>query len=138
MNELIQPSSPPLWASILLVTLIAIIVVSIFSFLVAALNRNTKLGQISLRTAAVSMISFFGLLIAIVFISGHVMTNPNTYTITKTDDTIRVNSKSDWIANSTYNIVNHKDGTYYLEDTSHPRNLIKLSDDELDKMIAKE
>ena len=77
MNELIQPSSP-LWASILLVTLIAIIVVSIFSFFVAAISRNTKLGQISLHTATASMISFFGLLIAIVFISEHVMTNPNT------------------------------------------------------------
>lgn len=137
MNELIQPSAP-LWASILLVTLIAIIVVSIFSFFVAALNRNTKLGQISMYTATASMISFFGLLIAIVFISWHVMTNSNTYTITKTDTSILVNSKSDWIANSTYNIVNHKDGTYYLEDTSRPRNLIKLSDDELGKMIAKE
>lgn len=137
MNELIQPSSP-LWASILLVTLIVIIVVSIFSFFVAALSRNTKLGQISMYTATASMTSFFGLLIAIVFVSGYVMTNPNTYVITKIDDTIRVNSKSDWIANSTYNIVNHKDGTYYLEDTSRPRNLIKLSDDELDKMIAKE
>ena len=137
MNELIQPSAP-LWASILLVTLIAIIVVSIFSFFFAALNRNTKLGQISMYTATASMTSFFGLLIAIVFISWHVMTNSNTYTITKTDTSILVNSKSDWIANSTYNIVNHKDGTYYLEDTSRPRNLIKLSDDELDKMIAKE
>lgn len=97
MNELIQPSAP-IWASILLVTLIAIIVISIFSFFVAALNRNTKLGQISLNIATASMISFFGLLIAIVFISMHVMTNPNTYTITKTDDTILVNSKSDWIA----------------------------------------
>ncbi len=137
MNELIQPSSP-LWASILLVTLIVIIVVSIFSFFAAALSRNTKLGQISLHAATASMISFFGLLIAIVFISMHVMTNPNTYTITKTDTSILVNSKSDWIANSTYNIVNYKDGTYYLEDTSRPRNLIKLSDDELDKMITKE
>lgn len=137
MNELIQPSSP-LWASILLVTLIAIIVVSMFSFFVAALNHNAKLGQISMHTATASMISFFGLLIAIIFISEHVMTNPNTYVITKTDISILVNSKSDWIANSTYNIVNHKDGTYYLEDTSHPRNLIKISDDELDKMMTKE
>ena len=137
MNELVQISAPG-WANILLIALIAIIVFSIFSFFVAALSRNTKLGQISLHTATASMISFFGLLITIVFISWHVTTNPNTYVITKTDDTIRVNSKSDWIANSTYNIVNHKDGTYYLEDTSRPRNLIKLSDDELDKMIAKE
>lgn len=137
MNELIQPSAP-LWTSILLVTLIAIIVVSIFSFFVAALNHNTKLGQISLYTATASMISFFGLLIVIVFISEYVMTNPKAYIITKTDTSILVNSKSDWIANSTYNIVNHKDGTYYLEDTSRPRNLIKISDDELEQMMSKD
>lgn len=60
------------------------------------------------------------------------MQNPNAYTITKTDDTIRVNSKSDWVANSTYNIIEHKNGYYYLEGSDNPKKLVKISDDELD------
>lgn len=137
MNELVQISAPG-WANILLIALSVIIVISIFSFVFAAFAFNGKLSQISLTIAGVSMLSFLGLTMVFVLVGGFVVENPNAYAITKTDDTILVNSKSDWIANSTYNILEHKNGIYYLYDSEHPKNLIKLSDDELDKMIAKE
>lgn len=137
MNELVQISAPG-WANILLIALSIIIVISVFSFGFAALAFNGKLVQISLNIAGVSMLSFLGLTMVFVLVGGFVIENPNAYTITKTDDTILVNSKSDWIANSTYNILEHKNGIYYLYDSEHPKNLIKLSDDELDKMITKE
>lgn len=137
MENLVSPSAP-LWVNILLITLIVIIVVSVFSFGVAAITFNGKLGQISLNIGLISMFSFLGLVMLFVLIGGFMMENPKAYTITKTDDTILVNSKSDWIANATYNIINHKDGIYYLEDTTNPKNLIKISDDELKQMITKD
>lgn len=137
MNELVQISAPD-WVNILLLTLTFIIGLSMISYFVAFIMRSAKLGEFSIYSGIISFISFMVFTVVGVCIIGYTMANSNTYTITKTDTSILVNSKSDWIANSTYNIVNHKDGTYYLEDTSRPRNLIKLSDDELDKMIAKE
>lgn len=137
MNELVQISAPG-WANILLIALSVIIVISVFGFAFAAFAFNGKLVQISLNIAGVSMLSLLGLTMMFVLVGGFVIENPNAYTITKTDDTILVNSKSDWIANSTYNILEHKNGIYYLYDSEHPKKLVKISDDELGKMIAKE
>lgn len=137
MNELVQISAPG-WANILLIALSVIIVISVFGFAFAAFAFNGKLVQISLNIAGVSMLSLLGLNMVFVLVGGFVIENPNAYTITKTDDTILVNSKSDWIANSTYNILEHKNGIYYLYDSEHPKNLVKISDDELKQMMSKD
>jgi len=137
MNELVQISAPG-WANILLIALSVIIVISVFGFAFAAFAFNGKLVQISLNIAGVSMLSLLGLTMVFVLVGGFVIENPNAYTITKTDDTIFVNSKSDWIANSTYNILEHKNGIYYLYDSEHPKNLVKISDDELKQMMSKD
>jgi hypothetical protein len=137
MNELVQISAPG-WANILLIALSVIIVISVFGFAFAAFAFNGKLVQISLNIAGVSMLSLLGLTMMFVLVGGFVIENPNAYTITKTDDTILVNSKSDWIANSTYNILEHKNGIYYLYDSEHPKNLVKISDDELKQMMSKD
>lgn len=137
MHELIQPSTP-LWMNILLITLTVAFPVFMCCFFVAAINRNEKLGEFSLEAGMISFFLCIGLIMISVLIGGYMIPNPNAYTITKTDDIIRVNSKSDWVANSTYNILEYKNGTYYLEDPGHPKNLIKISDDELDKMISKD
>lgn len=137
MNELVQISAPG-WANILLIALSVIIVISVFGFAFAAFAFNGKLVQISLNIAGVSMLSLLGLTMVFVLVGGFVMENPNAYTITKIDDTILVNSKSDWIANSTYNILEHKNGIYYLYDSEHPKNLVKISDDELEQMMSKD
>jgi hypothetical protein len=137
MNELVQISAPD-WANILLLTLTFIIGLSMISYFIAFIMRSAKLGEFSIYSGIISFISFMVFTVVGVCIIGYTMANPNAYTITKTDDTILVNSKSDWIANSTYNILEHKNGIYYLYDPEHPKKLVKISDDELGKMIAKE
>lgn len=136
MNELIQPSVPD-WANILLLTLLAMISLSMIIYFVAFAKRSEKLGEFSIYLGAISLISFMVSIVVGICIIGYMMQNPNTYTITQTDETIHVNSKSNWVADSTYNILEHKNGTYYLDDPRHPKNLIKLSDDELDKMMTR-
>ena len=133
MNELIQPSTP-LWMNILLITLTVAFPVFMCCFFVAAINRNEKLGEFSLKVGMISFFLCLGLVMVSVIIGGYMMSNPNAYTIIKTDDTIRVNSKSDWVADLTYNILEHKNDVYYLEDPKHPKNLVKISDDELGKL----
>lgn len=135
MSELIQISAPG-WANILLIVLILTAGLSIILYFVAFIMRSGKLGEFSIYSGVVSSIAFMVSIVVGICIVGYTMQNPNAYTITKTDDTIRVNSKSDWVANSTYNIIEHKNGIYYLYDSEHPKNLIKISDDELDKMMT--
>lgn len=137
MNELIQPSAPA-WVNILLLTLICMFGLSMIIYFVAFAKRSEKLGEFSIYLGAISLISFMVSIVVGICIIGYKMSNPNAYTITKTEDTIRVNSKSDWVKNSTYNILEHKNGTYYLDDPTHPKNLIKISDDELNNMMTKE
>lgn len=137
MNELIQPSTP-LWMNILLISLTVAFPIFMCSFFFTAITRNEKLGEFTLKASMTSFFLCIGLIMISVLIVDYMISNPNAYTITKTDDTIRVNSKSNWVANSTYNILEYKNGVYYLEDPTHPKNLIKISDSELDKMIAKE
>ena len=137
MNELVQISAPD-WANILLLTLTFIIGLSMISYFVAFIMRSEKLGEFSIYSGIISFISFMVFTVVGVCIIGYTMANPNAYTIAKTDDTIRVNSKSDWVVNLTYNILEHKNGYYYLEDPKHPTNLVKISDDELNKMITRE
>lgn len=135
MNELVQISAP-WWANILLIALTFIIGLSMISYFVAFIMLSEKLGEFSIYSGIISFISFMVFTVVGICIVGYTMANPNAYTITKTDDTIRVNSKSDWVANSTYNILEHKNGVYYLEDPKHPKNFIKISDDELDKLMT--
>lgn len=137
MGNLISPSAP-LWMNILLITLTVSFAVFMCGLFVAFITRNEKLGEFSIKAGMISFCSTIGLAIVFVIVSGYMMENTSVYTITKTDTSILVNSKSDWIANSTYNILNHKDRTYYLEDPKHPKNLIKIFDDELDKMMSKD
>lgn len=137
MENLIRPTTPH-WMVILLISLIVVAVVSMIGFIISIVNRNGKLGELSIYGLATSMFSVMGLSMLFTIIGGYMISNPTAYTITKIDDTILVNSKSNWIENSTYNIINHKNGNYYLEDGTHPKNLIKISDDELKQMVSKE
>ena len=137
MENLIRPTTPH-WMVILLISLIVVAAVSMVGFIISIVNRNCKLGEFSIYGLATSMFSVMGLIMLFTIISRYMISNPAAYTITKIDDTILVNSKSNWIENSTYNIINHKNGNYYLEDSTHPKNLIKISDDELKQMVSKE
>lgn len=134
MNQLIQISAPG-WVSISLIMLTIISTCSIIGYLIGFITLNQKLGEFTIKLGATSFISLFTLIIVSLTIGGYMMTNPSSYTVTKTENTIHINNKSEWIANSTYNIINHKNNIYYLENEEKPNHLIKISDDELNKML---
>lgn len=134
MNQLIQISAPG-WVSISLIMLTIISTCSIIGYLIGFITLNQKLGEFTIKLGSISFILLFGLIIVSIAIGGYMMTNPSSYTVTKTENAIHINSKSDWIANSNYNIINYKNNTYYLENQEKPNHLIKISNDELNKML---
>lgn len=69
---------------------------------------------------------------SIIAIIGVIPDNNKSYTITKTNDTINITSHSDWIKNSTYNIIVHKNNIYYLENSEKKDKVIKIPDKEFE------
>ena len=134
MNELVHISAPG-WVSISLIVLTIISTCSIIGYLIGFITLNQKLGEFTIKLGVISFISLFTLIIVSLVIGGYMMTNPSSYTVTKTENTIHINNKSEWVANSTYNIINHKNNIYYLENEEKPNHLIKISDDKLNKML---
>lgn len=134
MNELIQISAPG-WVSISLIVLTIISTCSIIGYFIGFITLNQKLGEFTIKLGVISFISLFALIIVSIAIGEYMMTNPSSYTVTKTENAIHINNKSEWVANSTYNIINHKNNIYYLENEEKPNHLIKISDDELNKML---
>lgn len=123
----------PNYINITLVILLVVIVASFATFVFAVIKNKETLGMIT------NVIIYISLALSVVIIvsariASHITVNENSYTITKTDDTIRVNSHSDWVDNTTYNIIGHRDGRYYLEDEERQHSIIKLSDDEFAKI----
>ena len=123
----------PNYINITLVILLVVIVTSVITFIFAAITDKETLG---ISANAVLIISLMlSMVIAVsASIASRIIVDEKSYTITKTDDIVRVNSHSDWIDNTTYNIIGHKDGVYYLEDRERSKNLIKLSDYEFEKI----
>ena len=120
----------PNWANTVLIIFVVVVVVSFIVFVYTAIVDNEKINFIAhttLNGTLIVLLIFSGIVFCISFFMRH--TKP--YSITKMDDAIIVNSQSDWILNSTYTIVAHKNGFYYLEDTENPKSVIKLSDNEL-------
>jgi hypothetical protein len=78
------------------------------------------------------------MMIIYIAIVGHAPIDKKSYTITRTDDAVIVNSQSEWVKNATYDIISHKDGIYYLKDPIHRHKFIELSDDELSQILASE
>lgn len=135
MDKIVM-NTVPNWANILLIIFASVIVVSFIVFIYTAIIENEKINFIAhttLNGALVALLILSVILAAISFFMRH--TKP--YSITKTDDSIIVNSQSDWISNSTYTILTHKDGIYYLENSKDSQSIIKLSDDELEQLISK-
>ena len=134
MNEIIQISAPG-WVSISLIVLTIISTCSIIGYFIGFITLNQKLGEFTIKLGVISFISLFALIIVSIAIGEYMITNPSSYTVTKTENTININSKSEWVANSSYNIINHKNNIYYLENEEKPNHLIKISNDELNKML---
>lgn len=123
----------PNWIDIPLKTLLAIIGISFGTFIITVLIEKIKLFVISHFILIISL-SLSLVIACILAIAGIIPDNSNSYTITKTIDTITVTSHSDWIANATYNIIAHKDGIYYLENSERKDKVIKLSDEEFERI----
>lgn len=127
----------PNWLDIPIKILTIIIVISFATFLFAALIEKFKLYVISHLIFIISMILSF-LIICIIAITGIMPDKRNSYTITKTDNTVLVTSHSDWIDNTTYNIIGHKDGYYYLENNQRKNGTIKLKDEDFEKITSQQ
>lgn len=123
----------PNWVDIPLKILVVIMTITFATFIFAAIKNNIKLGLVSQFIFIISLLTSF-VIIFIIAIAGIMPDNPKSYTITKTNDTIMINSHSDWIATSTYNIIGHKYGIYYLENSERKDKVIKLPDKEFERI----
>lgn len=121
----------PNWIDIPLKILLVIIVISFPTFIFAAAKNKFKLYVVSHLILIISMSLSF-VIASIVAIIGVIPDNNKSYTITKTNDTITVTSHSDWIKNSTYNIIAHKNNIYYLENSERKDKVIKIPDKEFE------
>lgn len=121
----------PNWIDIPLKILLVIIVISFTTFIFAAAKNKFKLYVVSHLILIISMSLSF-VIASIVAIIGVIPDNNKSYTITKTNDTITVTSHSDWIKNSTYNIIAHKNNIYYLENSERKDKVIKIPDKEFE------
>lgn len=132
MDKLILHMMPN-YITIPLIVLTVIIVASFITLLFAAITEKETLGMYANAILIISLILSVVIVVS-ASIASRIIVNEQSYTITKTDDTIRVNSHSDWVDNTTYNIIGHRGGRYYLEDEERQNAIIKLSDDEFAKI----
>lgn len=132
MDKLILHMMPN-YITIPLIVLTVIIVTSFITLLFAAITEKETLGMYANAILIISLILSVVIVVS-ASIASRIIVNEQSYTITKTDGTIRVNSHSDWVDNTTYNIIGHRDGRYYLEDEERQHSIIKLSDDEFEKI----
>ena len=127
----------PNWLDIPIKILTITLVISFATFIFAAIKEKFKLFVISHFTFIISMILSL-VIIFIIAIIGVMPDKHKSYTITKTDDTVLVTSHSDWIDNTTYNIIGHKDGYYYLENDQSKNRTIKIKDEDFEKIISQQ
>lgn len=132
MDKLVLYTMPN-YINITLVILLVVVVASFAAFVFSVITNKETLGMITHATLLIALILSVVILVS-ASITSRIVVNEQSYTITKTDDTIRVNSHSDWVDNTTYNIIGHRDGVYYLEDEERQHSIIKLSDDEVAKI----
>ena len=132
MDKLIVYTLPN-YINIPLIIITVMIVASFITLIFAAITDKETLGISANAVLIISLI--LSMVIAVsASIASRIIVDEKSYTITKTDNIVRVNSHSDWIDNTTYNIIGHRDGVYYLEDRERQHSIIKLSDDEFAKI----
>lgn len=116
----------PMWVIISVIVCAVLTVLCIISLLFGKFSENTiKFLHIVMVVSTVSC----SLVWLVVFYFSHLNTQNYEYKITKTDDEIIITSQSQWIENSHYRILEHKNGIYYLE--QKPNKIIKISDERL-------
>ena len=132
MDKLIVYTLPN-YINIPLIIITVMIVASFITLIFAAITDKETLGISANAVLIISLI--LSMVIAVsASIASRIIVDEKSYTITKTNTTIRVNSHSDWVDDTTYDIIGHKDGVYYLEDDGRRGTIIKLSDNEFEKI----
>ena len=132
MDKLIVYALPN-YINIPIIILGVMIVVSFIVLIFAAITDKETLGISANAVLIISLMLSFAIGVY-VSIANRIIVDEKSYTITKTNDTIHVNSHSDWVDDTTYNIIGHKDGVYYLENDGCRGTIIKLSDNEFEKI----
>lgn len=116
----------PIWAIIAIIVFTVLTVLCIISLRFGKFSENIiKFLEIVMVVSTISG----GLVCLAVLYFFHLDTQNYEYKITKTDDEIIITSQSQWIENSHYRILEHKNGIYYLE--QKPNKIIKISDERL-------
>lgn len=123
----------PNYINITLIILLVVIITSFITFIFATITEKENLSMVTHATLIISLTLSVVILVS-ASITSRIIVDEQSYTITKTDDTICVNSHSDWVYNTTYNIIGYRGGIYYLNDEERQNTIIKLSDDEFAKI----
>lgn len=120
----------PMWAISSVIVFTVLTVLCIISLLFGKFSENIiKFLQIVMVVSTVSC----GLVCLAVLYFSHLNTQNHKYKITKTDNEVIITSQSQWIKNSHYPILEHKNGTYYLE--QKPNKIIAISDERLSELM---
>lgn len=130
MNEIINPTLPNSMI-IGLIILVSLATLSILGLLITAFVKKPKVEYISYVTLMITMpltiIVGIGICIGPVYMAHKDIQN-HKYTIEKTDEQLIITSQSPWLNSMTYEIITHKNETYYLK---NDKGLKEIKDSEL-------
>lgn len=117
MNQILTANIPEI-IRISLITLLFSALISFIMLIVGYASQNEKLAEISIKTSAISTILMLVSTVTIPLGSQYLTDSAihhHRYEIEKTDDQIIIKSHSPWLKSQTYEIVGHKNETYYLK-----------------------
>lgn len=130
MNEIINPTLPNSMI-IGLIILVSLATLSIIGLFITAFVKKPKLEYISYVTLMITMpltiIVGIGICIGPEYMAHKDIQN-HKYTIEKTDEQLIIKSQSPWLNSMTYEIITHKNETYYLK---NDKGLKEIKDSEL-------
>ena len=117
MNQILTANIPEIVRISLIVLLFSALISGIL-LIVSYASQNEKLEKISVKTSAISIILMLVSMVTIP-LGNQYLTNSaihhHRYEIKKTNDQIIIKSQSPWLKSETYEIVGHKNETYYLK-----------------------
>lgn len=117
MNHILTANMPEI-VRISLIALLFSALISGILLIVGYASQNAKLAEFSLKVSAISTLLMFISFIAVPLGSQYLTDSAihhHRYEIEKTDDQIIIKSLSPWLKSETYEIVGHKNETYYLK-----------------------
>ena len=115
MNHILTANMPEI-VRISLIALLFSALISGILLIVGYASQNAKLAEFSLKVSAISTLLMFISFIAVPLSSQYLTDSAihhHRYEIKKTDDQIIIKSLSPWLKSEIYEIVGHKNETYY-------------------------